>query len=102
MAKKGGTRTAREASPAALKRELDKLDRELLKGDPTLIKQKKQHFPGYIPVLDAKNPPRFVMFCEVVKGKLMPQGGREVRSPAMLDIPFVASKKTFAAVGIPG
>jgi hypothetical protein len=40
---------------------------------------------GYIPILDSKNPPRFLIFCELVEGKLTPRSGREVRSPALLD-----------------
>lgn len=75
--------TDRDAPPGSGSHDFE-ID-EVLKGDPALVGGKKHIFPGYIPVLDAKNPPQFVMFCDVVKGKLTPQGGREVRSPQMLD-----------------
>jgi hypothetical protein len=58
----------------------------ILKGDAALVMAKKYVFPSYIPVLDPKDPPRFVMFCEVAKGTLTPQAGRPVAAPAVLDI----------------
>jgi len=39
----------------------------------------------YIPVLDEKSPPRFVMFCDIVGGKLDPYRGRSVQTAAFLD-----------------
>jgi hypothetical protein len=39
----------------------------------------------FIPVLDPKMPPRFVVFGNFVQGKLDPHTGRAVRSPALFD-----------------
>ena len=40
--------------------------------------------PRYLPVLDAKNPPRMLFFCDLIKDKLDPYHGRTV-TPALLD-----------------
>jgi hypothetical protein len=56
-----------------------------LKDDPFLGKTKVIILNRYIPVVDAKNPPRFVVFCDIFQGKLDPFTGRSVRSPALLD-----------------
>jgi hypothetical protein len=42
--------------------------------------------PRYLPVLDAAHPPRFVMFFNPVSGKLEATGGRQLHSPALLDM----------------
>lgn len=39
----------------------------------------------YLPVLDARQPPRFLVFCDVVQGKIDPYRGRPVASEAVLD-----------------
>ncbi|MFO0969466.1 MAG: hypothetical protein U0793_28240 [Gemmataceae bacterium] len=52
----------------------------VVKGEASV---KKVELDGYIPVLD--KPPRYVLFCTLVKGKLAPLLGREVRSEAALD-----------------
>jgi hypothetical protein len=39
----------------------------------------------YLPVLDNKDPPRFLIFCNVVKGKLDPYAGRQTKSRAVID-----------------
>jgi hypothetical protein len=57
----------------------------VLKADPALGTTKVLTLGQYIPVLDAKNPPKFVVFCDVVQGKINPSGGRSVRSQALLD-----------------
>jgi hypothetical protein len=56
-----------------------------LKDDPFLGKTKVIMLNRYIPVVDPKNPPRFVVFCDIFQGKLDPFTGRSVRSPALLD-----------------
>jgi hypothetical protein len=56
---------------------------KVLKGD--LGNTKVITLNRYIPVLDSKNPPRFVVFCDIAEGKLDPYTGRSVRSPALLD-----------------
>lgn len=40
--------------------------------------------PRYLPVLDAKNPPQMLFFCEVIKDRLDPYHGRTA-SPALLE-----------------
>jgi len=40
--------------------------------------------PRYLPVLDAKNPPRMLFFCDVIKDRLDPYHGRTA-SPALLE-----------------
>jgi len=57
----------------------------VLKADPALGTAKVITIRQYIPVLDPKNPPKFVVFCDIVQGKLDPSTGRPLRSPAMLD-----------------
>jgi len=59
--------------------------KRILKGDPTHVAKKQIQLTGYIPVLDKKAPPSFVMFLDVAKSELSPRGGREIRSAAMLD-----------------
>jgi hypothetical protein len=39
----------------------------------------------YVPVLDSKEPPRFLVFCDVYKGKLDPYLGRQTNSRAVVD-----------------
>src|SRR5262245_4994157 len=56
-----------------------------LKDDPAAAGLKRMEIPGVIPVLDSEKPPRFVVFFDVVKGKLSAIYGREVRSGALLD-----------------
>jgi hypothetical protein len=58
--------------------------------------------PRYLPVLDAKNPPRMLFFCEFAKDKLDPYHGRAA-SPAMLEylqatLPLRAKDRTAALV----
>jgi hypothetical protein len=57
----------------------------VLKSDPALGNAKVLTLGQYLPVPDPKNPPKFLLFCEVVEGKLTPFAGRPVRSPAVLD-----------------
>jgi hypothetical protein len=57
----------------------------VLKADPALGNTKLITLGQYIPVLDAKNPPKYVVFFDIVQGKLNPSAGRAIRSQAMLD-----------------
>lgn len=57
----------------------------VLKGDPSLAAKKQLELPGYIPVLDEKAPPSFVMFFGLDKKELVPAGGREIRSAELLE-----------------
>jgi hypothetical protein len=56
----------------------------VIKSDPALGDGKTITLPGYIPILDPKDPPRFVVFFAVNDGKLTFTGGRSVRSDAVL------------------
>ncbi|MCI0463611.1 MAG: hypothetical protein L0Z62_42290 [Gemmataceae bacterium] len=55
-----------------------------LKTDPAAGEVKSLTLPRYLPVLDAKDPPRFVIYCNLTDGKLKAVGGRSVRSDAAL------------------
>jgi hypothetical protein len=56
----------------------------VLKDNGTLGKRATIQLDRYIPILDEKNPPQFVIFCDVVEGKLDPYRGRAVQTPAVL------------------
>jgi hypothetical protein len=56
----------------------------VLKSAPALGGQKTIVLPRYIPVLDPKNPPKFVIFCNVRNGKLFTYEGRTIRSEVAL------------------
>ncbi len=58
---------------------------KVLKADPFLGDTKVITLNRYVPVVDPKNPPQFVVFCDIAEGKLDPYTGRSVRSPALLD-----------------
>ncbi len=58
--------------------------RAVLKSAPILGEQKSIVLPRYLPVLNPKDPPRFVVFCSVREGKLFAYEGRTVKSEALL------------------
>lgn len=58
---------------------------QVLKFDPILGNAKTVELSRYMPVLDPKKPPRQLIFCDVIKDKIEPYFGKEVRSPALLD-----------------
>jgi hypothetical protein len=58
---------------------------KVLKYDPVLGERKGIQLNRYLPVLDPRDPPRFVVFCDVVNGKIDPYRGRAVRGGAVLD-----------------
>jgi hypothetical protein len=57
----------------------------VLKDQPALVAPKVIEVPRYIPVPDPRQPPHFVVFCDLVNGKLDPSRGRLLTSPALLD-----------------
>jgi hypothetical protein len=57
----------------------------VLKPSPLLGGRKVIELPRYLPVLDPKDPPRFVVFFTVLDGKLESYRGHSVRSAAVLD-----------------
>jgi hypothetical protein len=56
----------------------------VVKSDPFLRDRKVVELPRYVP-LNPKEPPKFLVFCDVYNGKLDPYRGLPVRSPAMVN-----------------
>ena len=56
----------------------------ILKDDPAFPRQKMIVLNRYLPILDAKNPPQFVMFFGDPKKSTQPYWGREINSTAVL------------------
>ena len=56
----------------------------VLRTDPALGDRKALVIPQYLPVVDAKDPPKFVVFCKFADGKIQPSSGRAVKSDALL------------------
>src|SRR5262245_35952498 len=56
---------------------------KVLKYDPVIAGRNSVTLDRYIPVLDVKDPPRFVIFCNVNKERLTMTHGRQVRSKAV-------------------
>src|SRR5262249_4806353 len=52
----------------------------VLRSDPFLGNAKSIELPRPLPVLDPKDPPKFLVFCDVFKNKLDPYRGVPVRS----------------------
>jgi hypothetical protein len=53
---------------------------DVLRSDPFLGKAETVELPRAIPVTDPKNPPKFLLFCDVFKNKLDPYRGVPVQS----------------------
>ncbi len=53
---------------------------QVLRGDPSLGNQKKITLSRYLPFLDVKNPPRFLIFCDVVMNRLDDYRGVPLKS----------------------
>ena len=53
---------------------------DVLRSDPFLGKAESVELPRAIPVTDPKNPPKFLLFCDVFKNKLDPYRGVPVQS----------------------
>src|SRR5260370_19673544 len=56
-----------------------------LKTDPALGDKKALALPRYLPVTDAKDPPRILLFCDVYKGELDFFRGTSVKSAEAVD-----------------
>ncbi len=56
----------------------------ILKNDPPFPLGQTVTLSRDVPVLDAKDPPRFLVFCNVVQGKLDPYLGRQTNSRAVV------------------
>lgn len=57
----------------------------ILRDDPFLTNKKKIELARYVPVSDAKNPPRFLVFCDVFQDKLDPYRGVPIKDPTAID-----------------
>jgi hypothetical protein len=57
----------------------------VVKSDPFLGDKKKVELPRYVPVTDPKDPPKFLVFCDVTGNKLDPYRGVSVKSPAVVN-----------------
>jgi hypothetical protein len=57
----------------------------VLKNDPFLANRQAVELPRYVPVQNPKQPPRFVVFCELVNGKIDPYRGTPAKSPQLVD-----------------
>src|SRR5262249_1169082 len=57
----------------------------VLRSDPALKDRKVLELPVYVPVVAPKNPPRFLILCDVVKGKIEPFRAVKVESQAAVD-----------------
>jgi hypothetical protein len=61
---------------------------QIIKDDPAFPRQKMLLLGRYLPILDPKTPPKYVMFFRAPKQSLEPYWGKEITSPAVLN--FVA------------
>lgn len=61
---------------------------KISKDDPSFPRPKTLTLSRYLPIFDAKAPPKYVMFIREPKKSLEPYWGKEIASPAVLD--FVA------------
>jgi hypothetical protein len=68
------------------------LKNNALAGEPKIVTLER-----YVPVLDAKDPPRFVIFCSAIQGKLDPYLGRQTQSRAIVD--YLEQAKAHRAKG---
>jgi hypothetical protein len=57
----------------------------VLKDDPLLTDKQGFELPRYLPIVDPRDPPKFVVFCRIVDGKLDAYRGRPATSSAVLD-----------------
>ena len=65
----------------------------IVKDDPKFPRQKMLVLQRYLPILDDKNPPKFVMFFRSPKQPLEPYWGKEIANPAVLE--FIAELHRF-------
>jgi hypothetical protein len=56
----------------------------VVRSDPFLGDKKTVELPRALPILDPKDPPKFLVFCDVFKGKLDPYRGVPVQSADMI------------------
>lgn len=75
-----GTVVESDASPTGGTSKL-RID-AVLKNDPFLGDKKEVVLPRYLPVLNPKDPPKFLVFCDVFKDRLDPYRGVPVDSAA--------------------
>jgi hypothetical protein len=57
----------------------------VLRADPILGEAKEITVPRYVPVQDRKNPPHFLLFCDVFQKKVDPYRGIPFKTPEIVD-----------------
>lgn len=57
----------------------------VLKADPFVAGKQTVELPRYLPVKDAKDPPRYLVFCDIFQNKLDPYRGVPIKSPVVVD-----------------
>jgi hypothetical protein len=57
----------------------------IVKPDPIVGNKKMVELPRYLPVSDPKDPPRYLVFCDIFQDKLDPYRGVPVKSAAVVD-----------------
>jgi hypothetical protein len=58
---------------------------KIIKRDPLIGDPKVLTLERYVPVLDPKDPPKFLIFCNVFKDKLDPYLGRQTKNLAVVE-----------------
>ena len=58
---------------------------QIIKDDPAFPRQKMLTISRYLPILDPKSPPKYVMFYRSPKVSLEPYWGKEITNPAVLE-----------------
>lgn len=72
-------------NPQLNKRTTDLRITEVLRSDPALKDEKVIPVEQYLPVSDPKNPPRYLVFCDIYKGKFDPFRGVPLKSADSVD-----------------
>ncbi len=61
------------------------LDKLVLRPDPALKGKTSIELQHYLAVSDEKNPPKYLVFCDVADGKIDPYRGEPVKGPGAFD-----------------
>lgn len=68
------------ANPGGVTGTTDLRIAQVLRSDPLLEGKKVIRVERYLPISDAKNPPKYLVFCDIYKGKFDPFRGVPLRS----------------------
>jgi hypothetical protein len=75
-----GTLANPKANAGTVELQIDRV----LKNDPFIGNQRVVQLNKFVP-FDAKNPPKYLVFCDVANNKLDPYRSMELKSPAVVD-----------------